>query len=185
MDFELILFSASNKTPKHRWGVISNYHLIGMCIFFWMFIIDHKELITNWLVTKKIFWISLTHASKAEIITNLFIIITNISRQWRHRHVHERSEHVDWMQIYIYLYTYTINSWCVVYHYCDGIMSSTVSQITTSLKIVYSIVYSGTDQSSASLAFVRGIHRRLVTSRHKWPVMRKMFPFDDVIMCSS
>ena len=37
-------------------------------------------------------------------------------------------------------------------------------------------------QSSASLAFVRGIHRRPVNSPHKGPVMRKMFPFDDVIM---
>ena len=37
-------------------------------------------------------------------------------------------------------------------------------------------------QSSTSLAFVRGIHRRPVNSPHKWPVMRKMFPFDDVIM---
>ena len=30
-------------------------------------------------------------------------------------------------------------------------------------------------QSSASLAFVRGIHRRPVNSPHKWPVTRKMF----------
>ena len=54
------------------------------------------------------------------------------------------------------------------------------------LTIVYSIVYSGTDQgkhqSSASLAFVRGIHRAPVNSPHKGPVTRKMFPFDDVIM---
>ena len=28
-----------------------------------------------------------------------------------------------------------------------------------------------------------GIHRRPVNSPHKWPVMRKMFPFDDVVMC--
>ena len=33
-------------------------------------------------------------------------------------------------------------------------------------------------QSSASLAFVRRIHRR----PRKWPVTRKMFPFDEVIM---
>ena len=39
-------------------------------------------------------------------------------------------------------------------------------------------------QSSASLAFVRGIHRSPVNSPHKWPVTRKMFPFDDVIMGS-
>ena len=37
-------------------------------------------------------------------------------------------------------------------------------------------------QSSASLAFVRRIHRRPVNSPHKGPVTRKMFPFDDVIM---
>ena len=46
--------------------------------------------------------------------------------------------------------------------------------------------YSGTDQrkhqSSASLAFVQGIRRRPVNSPHNWPVTRKMFPFDDIIM---
>ena len=52
-------------------------------------------------------------------------------------------------------------------HYNDIIMRAMASQIT-SLTIVYSIVYSGADQrkyqSSASLAFVRGIHR--------WPAQR-------------
>ena len=38
-------------------------------------------------------------------------------------------------------------------------------------------------QSSASLAFVRGIHRLPVNSPHKkGTVRRKMFPFDDIIM---
>ena len=64
-------------------------------------------------------------------------------------------------------------------------MGAIASQIT-SLTIVYSAVYSDADQrkhqSSASLAFVRGIHRGPVNSPHKWPVTRKMFPFDDVIM---
>ena len=64
-------------------------------------------------------------------------------------------------------------------------MGSMASQIT-SLTIVYSTVYSGADQRehqcSASLAFVRGIHRWPVNSPHKWPVTRKMFPFDDIIM---
>ena len=36
----------------------------------------------------------------------------------------------------------------------------------------------------ASLAFVLGIHQWPVNSPHKWPVTRKMFPFDDVIMHS-
>ena len=70
-------------------------------------------------------------------------------------------------------------------HYNDVIMGTIASQIT-SLTIVYSIVYSDADhkkhQSSASLAFARRIHRGPVNSPHKWPVMRKMFPFDDVIM---
>ena len=70
------------------------------------------------------------------------------------------------------------------HHYGDVIMGTIASQIT-SLAIVYSAVYSGADQrkqSSASLAFVRGIHRGPVNSPRKWPVTRKMFPFDDVIM---
>ena len=37
-------------------------------------------------------------------------------------------------------------------------------------------------ESSASLASVRGIHRKAVNSPHKWPVTGKMFPFHDVIM---
>ena len=57
-------------------------------------------------------------------------------------------------------------------------MGAMASQIT-SLRIVYSTVYSGADQrkhqSSASLVFVRGIHRWPVNSPHKWPVTRKKF----------
>ena len=37
-------------------------------------------------------------------------------------------------------------------------------------------------QITASLAYVRGIHQGPVNFPHKWPVTRKMFPFDDVIM---
>ena len=70
-------------------------------------------------------------------------------------------------------------------HYDDVIMTILASQIT-SLPVVCSIVYSGVNQrkhqSSASLAFVRKIHRGPVNFPHKWPVTRKMFPFDDVIM---
>ena len=64
-------------------------------------------------------------------------------------------------------------------------MSAMASQIT-SLTIVCSVVCSDADQgkhqSSASLAFVRGIHQWTAKSPHKVPVTRKMFPFDDVIM---
>ena len=62
-------------------------------------------------------------------------------------------------------------------HYDDVIMTTIASQIT-SLTSVYSTVYSDADQrkhqTSASLAFVVGIH--------KGPVTRKRFLFDDVIM---
>ena len=64
-------------------------------------------------------------------------------------------------------------------------MSAIASQIT-SLTIVYSTLYSGTDQrkhqSSVSLAIAQGIQRWPVNFLHKWPVTRKMFPFDDIIM---
>ena len=60
-------------------------------------------------------------------------------------------------------------------HYCDVTMGTMASQITSSTT-VYSTVYRHADerkhQSSASLAFVRGIHRGPV----------KMLPFDNVIM---
>ena len=99
---------------------------------------------------------------------------------------------------YINPYSSGLIHWRVVWMYCsstinphtaknydDVIMSAIASQIT-SLTIVYSTVYSDADQrnyqSSASLAFVWGIHRGPVNSPHKWPVTRKMFPFDDVIM---
>ena len=70
-------------------------------------------------------------------------------------------------------------------HYNDVIMGTMASQIT-GISIVYSTVCSGADQrkhqSSASLVFVRRIHRGPVNSPHKMPVTRKMSPTDDVII---
>ena len=93
--------------------------------------------------------------------------------------------HSIWMVYTLFL---GVNWWQVrapLGHYGDIIIGAIASQIT-SLTLVYSIVYSYADQrknqSSTSLAFVRGIHRGPVNSPHKWPVTRKMFPFDDVIM---
>ena len=81
---------------------------------------------------------------------------------------------------------YILNFWIMsCCHYSDIKMGAMASQIT-SFTIVYSAVYSRTyerkHQISASLAFVREIPRGPVNSPHKWPVTRKMFPFDDVIM---
>ena len=89
------------------------------------------------------------------------------------------------MQIRKYVTLYDNMYYCGHHHDSDFVMSAMASQIT-SLTIVYSTVYSGANQrkhqSSASLAFVWGIHRWPVNSPRKGPVTRKMFPFDDVIM---
>ena len=83
--------------------------------------------------------------------------------------------------------TYVFATWGARCLYTDVIMGAISSQIT-SLLIVYSTVYLDADQrkhqSSASLAFVWGIHRGPVNSPHKWQVTWKMFPFDDVIMAT-
>ena len=64
-------------------------------------------------------------------------------------------------------------------------MSPMASQIT-GVSVVYSTVCTAAHQtkrqSSASLAFVRGIHRSPRKSPHKGPVPLKLFPFNDVIM---
>ena len=64
-------------------------------------------------------------------------------------------------------------------------MGAMASQITC-LTIAYLTVYSDADQrkhqSSASLAFVRGIHRRPVNSPHKWASNAENVSIHDVIM---
>ena len=86
------------------------------------------------------------------------------------------------MVCYVQDYDYTWK------HYNDVIMGA-MAYLITSLTIICSAVYSGADQrkheSSASLAFVRGIHRWPVNSPHKGQVTRKIVPFDDVIMARS
>ena len=110
-----------------------------------------------------------------------------------------------WSYIYIYIYisyhrpaatsvglclvrdssSVFLERYILLTHYNDVIVRAMACQIT-SLTIVYSTVYSGTDerkhQSTASLDFVRGIHRWPVNSPHKGPVSRRMFPLDDAIM---
>ena len=64
------------------------------------------------------------------------------------------------------------------WHYVDVIMTTMASQIT-GVSIVHSTVCSGADKwkhrSSASLVFVRGIHRWPVNSPHKELVQGKIF----------
>ena len=63
-----------------------------------------------------------------------------------------------------------------IIHFSDVII---MASQTTGVSVVFSTVCSGTDQrkhqSSASLAFMRGIHRWPVDSPHKGPVTRKCF----------
>ena len=70
----------------------------------------------------------------------------------------------------------------VAMHKSDVIMSAMASQII-SVSIVWSTACSGADQlqNSASLAFVRGIHRSQVDSPHKEASNAERFPFDDII----
>ena len=111
----------------------------------------------------------------------------NLNRKWYIFIQENAFEHVVWKMAAILSRPLCVNFLSKIghCHYNDVIMGAMASQITN-LTIVYSTVYSGADQrkhqSSVSLAFVRGIHRSPVNSPHKWPVMRKRFPFDDVIM---
>ena len=107
---------------------------------------------------------------------------------------HNHRTRTEWnlrRQLYSYMCTFSINKcterrchtrsdqdrslmlasiWKTWLHYNDVIMVAIAFQIT-SASIVYSIVCSGADQrkhqSSASLAFVQGIHRP-VNSPHRW-----------------
>ena len=124
---------------------------------------------TLWGETTGHQWISLAHSPKMGIFV-IFCVLTRISC-WK-------NSFTCWGDL---------RRSCDVNcnHYNDVIMNTMASQIT-SLAIVYSTVYSASDQrkyqNSASLVFVRGIHRGPVNSPHKGPVTRKMSPFDDVIM---
>ena len=89
----------------------------------------------------------LPHKGLAIHSTDIFFVF-NLSKS-------EQTVKLPWFE------TLTLLSDVMVSHYCDVIMGVIASQIT-SLAIVFSTVYSDADQrkhqSSASLAFVRGIH---------------------------
>ena len=78
---------------------------------------------------------------------------------------------------------YLNQCWLIMWHYNDVIMSAMTSKSPASRPFVQAQTKEK-NQSSASLALVRGINRWPVNSPHKGPVTRKMFPFDDVIMNS-
>ena len=150
------LLVSSNQRKKFIFSVIGPTQA---CYTEIMLAFTCEEIILALLIRAKWFW-STFKAKKSKVLDISYLQSPNSDTSMLYdRHWHE--------------------------HYNDGIMGAITSQIT-SLTIVYSIFYSDADQrkhqSSASLAFVRGIHRGPVNSPHKWPVTRKMFPFDDVIM---
>ena len=134
---------------------------------------------------------SIWHQSIYSYVTDQYIF-----RQQTSHCLNQKWHIINWPAIKLWQFPFTKWIWtcrlqngdhlfiCLP-HYGDVIMGAIASQIT-SLTIVYSTVYSDADerkhQSSASVAFVWGIHRGPVNSPHKWPVTRKIFSFDDVIM---
>ena len=120
----------------------------------------------------------------------LIIMIMTTSKRWNYNendnnHDNDNESITCTKHVLLWWVTAPRSLWWHLFHYNGVIMGAIASQIT-SLTIVFSTFYSNADQrkhqSSASLPFVRGIHRGPVNSPHKWPVTRKMFPFDDVIM---
>ena len=105
-----------------------------------------------------------------------FTKICSIAFNWHHRK--------SW-----FVFKWLLASQHVCWHVVDPATLRWRHNGRDSVTIIYSTVYSDTDQrkhqSSASLVFVWGIHRGQVNSPHKWPVTRKMFPFDDVITNTS
>ena len=80
-------------------------------------------------------------------------------------------------------------SFQLINSYDNNVIMSAMAPQITGLMVLFSTVYLDADQrkyqSSASLAFVRGIHRWPVYDRKKRPVTRKKIPFDDAIMIHS
>ena len=117
------------------------------------------------------------------IITDFCVRIWNMNHIWSRDHRWE----IDNVIIRSISHTRFVCTlfWCgyiismPIIHYSDVIMSSMAFQITSFTIDVYSTVYSGADQrkhqSSASLAFVRGIHRWSVNSRTKGQLRGKRF----------
>ena len=74
----------------------------------------------------------------------------------------------------------------LLHHERDDVILSTMAYQITGVWSVYSTICPGgdgrKDQSSASMALVRGNHWESTNSPHKGPVTREMFPFDAVII---
>ena len=124
------------------------------------------ELHKNIMINIKILLRNFRYNSKRNVYNNLFYEVTR-----RHR------LHIN-IDKSIVLLANKMSIWPYFYHYTDVTMTTMASQIT-SLTVVYSTVYSDADQrkqqSSASLAFVWGIHRDRWIPRSKGQLRGKCF----------
>ena len=180
---------ARPKIPGTLQCSLWEYYKWNKCVAFQDFFVKLPIDIWNWNWNVKniiLFW----HVSDRIMLPNSpwdeIAELYSRSIMWKYFNL---SFHMIWSYLDLVrpIYACILENWVfiVLNNYDDVTMSLMASQIT-SLTIVYPTVYSGADQrehqSSASLAFVWGIHLGPVNSPHKWPVTRKMFPFDDVIM---
>ena len=103
-----------------------------------------------------------------------------VSIWWRHHESKARKIHISRCVVKknICEIKEIVISKTVASHLSDVIMSVIATPITS----VSNVCPGANQQRSTTLAFFRGIHRLPVTSPHKRPVTRKMFPFDHVIM---
>ena len=144
------------KQSPQKWGPIQKSHQLV--------VLDRKAINLSWWQSTNGLWHVNTNDWLALILST--VPFTNCGR---------RRNYIPFFCDACVISTHSRFS----FDYSDIIISAMVSQI------ISLTIYSGTDerkaQSSASLAFVRGIHQWPVNSPYKGPVMR-LFPFDDVIM---
>ena len=86
-----------------------------------------------------------------------------------------------WMDSIRYVDNVSNSIFCEFIHYCDVIMGAVASQIT-SVAIVYSTQIKGNIKAPRHWPLCGEFTGDRWIPRLKWPVTRKMFPFDDVIM---
>ena len=151
--------------------------------------IKYYSLSVQW---RFVFWYDIWISN---VCGHLKILITNILRWlplvqntiWEWRYLHDmccvnrlKLLWQWWWSWYAILHCQT------TFYHCSDVIRSAMAPQISGVTIVHSTVCSGADQrkhqSSASLAFVIGIHRWPVNSPYKGPVTRKMFPSDDVII---
>ena len=151
--------------------------------FFWQYSVGFTYQWTPLCITKKrwIFYnfrFILYIIQFAKIFTKLYC---RCSLYWRNRLDHSTAIY------YKIRSSHNRHHLILSIHFTDVIMNGKASQIT-SLTIVYATVYSRRRSKKTPMLRItglcEGIHRWPVNSPHKWPVTRKMFSFDDVILIS-